>query len=78
MLTRTLPDGRSGAKAATARKTHSVYFRVSKHRLFINPANFQFGRPSITSLGYHVTAVPIADRVDAVIGFPSPHTMKAL
>ncbi len=72
--------------ASTSMEEHlthlrQLFERLSEHGLIVNPAKCQFGQPSITFLGHHVTpqgAVPLPARVEAVTGFPRPRTIKSL
>ncbi|KAJ8404037.1 hypothetical protein AAFF_G00343870 [Aldrovandia affinis] len=52
-----------------------------QHDLVVNPTKCQFGLPSISFLGHHITKdgmTPLSSKVAAILDFPQPRTTKAL
>ncbi|XP_059361850.1 uncharacterized protein LOC132101153 [Carassius carassius] len=72
--------------ASTSKSQHlahlrTLFERLSHHGLIVNPAKCQFGLFTIDFLGHRVTkggAVPLPSKVEAVIQFPRPLTVKSL
>nr|XP_012151025.1 PREDICTED: uncharacterized protein K02A2.6-like [Megachile rotundata] len=58
-----------------------LFKRFSKYGVVINPAKCVFGVKEISFLGYSVTSAgirPLAERVDAIVNFTKPETVKQL
>ena len=53
----------------------------SQHGMIINPAKCQFGLRTIDFLGHRINkdgAVPLPSKVEAVMNFPRPLSVKSL
>lgn len=72
--------------ASTSRTEHMSHLQIlferhSSHGLIINPAKCQFGLCAIDFLGHRVDkvgAVPLPSKVEAVLSFPQPTTVRSL
>ncbi len=59
----------------------TLFDRLSKHGLVLNPDKCKFGLPSIDFLGHKVNSkgiVPLPGKVEAIRQFPRPATIKGL
>ncbi len=72
--------------ASSSRKQHmkdleQLFTLLSAHGLIINPDKCQFGVDSIDFLGHRISSegsVPLPSKVQAIVGFPKPSTVKKL
>ena len=72
--------------ASTSKAEHTshlltLFERLSQHGLSINPAKCQFGLRTIDFLGHRINkdgAVPLPSKVEAVMNFPRPLSVKSL
>ena len=72
--------------ASTSKAEHTAHLltlfeRLSQHGLIINPAKCQFGLRTIDFLGHRINkdgAVPLPSKVEAVMNFPRPLSVKSL
>ena len=58
-----------------------LFQRFQEYGLVINLSKCQFGRTSLDFLGHHITPTgitPLRDKVDAIIRYPQPTTVKGL
>ena len=63
------------------RHLEALFERLLQHGLVVHPKKCQFGRAVIDFLGHRVSAegaVPLPERVDAIVRFPRPTSVKAL
>lgn len=71
----------SSSKSQHLEHLRTLFERLSHHGLIVNPAKCQFGLSTIDFLGHRVNkdgAVPLPSKVEAIVQFPRPLTVKSL
>ena len=71
----------SSSRAEHLAHLRTLFERLNQHGLIINPAKCQFGQDTIDFLGHRITrdgAVPLPAKVEAVVSFHRPTTVKSL